>query len=437
MSRVPPHNVEAERALLGAMLINRNAIDAAIGVLAPEAFYKPSHAAIYAAIVAITNQGHPADAVTVADHLQRAGLDEIGGAATLTDIIAQAGTTTNAATYVDLLIDHWQLRRLISVGNEVVELGYAPADDVAHTVDQAEQLIYGMTDSHRPTDAEPIADSLPRWLHNMEQLAAGNGPAAGIPTGFHELDELLGGLRGGQLVIVAGRPGMGKTSLGLDFTSNIASTHHPVLVISLEMSTDELESRLIAAQAGVSLQALRVGKLSPAAQDKVTHMAGQIASWPIDIYDNARASLTAIRSQARRSVRRYGHLSAIVVDYIQLGEAVGRHQNREGEVAEIARGLKKLAREMDVPVIALAQLSRSVEGRADKRPMLSDLRESGEIENAADTILFLYRDDYYNPTSQDRGTAEIIVAKQRNGPTGMARVAWLGKFTRFANMARV
>ncbi len=435
--RVPPHNLDAERSLLGAMLISTVAVGVAAAALSADDFYKPAHGHIYEAVVALYATGEPVDAITVADQLERTGLlAAIGGANTLNDVIGATGSTSNVERYADIIADLAKQRSLIGIASEIAELGYEPSTDVANVIDQAEQMVYRLTDSSTTTNARPAGEVAHEWVTGLQEAWEAGGHTRGVPTGFVELDTLLLGLQPGQLVVAAGRPGMGKTAFGSDVARNVASLGHPVLLVSLEMGNDEVMNRMVAADGRVPLQRIRDTKLIPDHWTRISEAVGRITQMPLEIFDDSHANLVTIRSQARRVASRYGRLGLIVVDYVQLVDPIGKHHNREGEVAEVARGLKKLARELGVPVLALAQLNRGLEQRADKRPMLSDLRESGEIENAADVVAFLYRDDYYRPDSPDRGMAEVIVAKQRSGPTGTARLAWVSYFTTFKNMAR-
>lgn len=437
-TREQPNDQAAEQAVLGAMLLHPDAIATATNTLTPASFYRPNHAAIYQAITSLYAKGEPADPITVANHLrQTQQLDAIGGPATLTDLIGAAPSLTSTDHYARIVEDHYLARQLIGIGSEIVELGRQPEGDIATTIDRAEQLMFGLSDNEqRTSQALNLGDTLTDWLDRAYN-AYTDGRPPGVATPFPDLDAIILGLQPGQLIVAAGRPGMGKTSFGLDLATHAAREGHPTMIVSLEMSLEELQNRVIAATASVALEHLRTLNIVERDWPRINMAFAELRDIPLEIVDDARANLINIRSQARRVASRYGRLGLIVVDYVQLVEALGRHSNREGEVAEIARGLKKLARELHVPVVALAQLNRSLEGRADKRPMLSDLRESGEIENAADVVMFLYRDEYYRPDSPDRGVAEVIVAKQRNGPTRSCRLAWLEQYTRFASMARV
>ncbi len=434
-ARVPPHNVVAEESLLGAMLLSQDAIASSLEVgLHADDFYKPAHGHVYDAITTLYGRGEPADPVTVAELLSRAGhLDAVGGPAIL--ITLQAGTPAigNAARYARIVEEHALLRRLIRAGGDVVELGYSLPDDVGGAVDLAEATVFGVA-QHRVTESgSTLRDILSRQLDHLERLEEQGGDhITGIPTGFIDLDRQLSGLQPSNLIIVGGRPGTGKTALGLGMAAH-AATHAgaKVLIFSLEMTEGELGGRLLAAEARVNSADIRDGRLSPAEWVRINAAVGKLSEVPIFIDDNPHLTIMELRAKARRHQSREG-LDLVVIDYLQLMTGAG--ENRQLEVAEVSRGLKLLARELRVPVVALSQLSRNTEQRADKRPMLADLRDSGGIEQDADTVIFVYRDELYYPDSPDRGMAEINVAKQRSGPVGMSRLAFL-PFPRFANMA--
>ncbi|CAN5700165.1 replicative DNA helicase [soil metagenome] len=436
--RVPPHNLSAEESLLGAMLLSRDAIANAAEIVTADDFYKPAHGHLFEAISTLTAAGEPVDPVTVADELSRAGLlDAVGGAATLVRIQAGTPATSNAAHYARIVEEHALLRRLIGVAGEIAEIGYDLPDDVAKAVDLAESKVYEVA-QHRTADTmSPLKDMLSDTLDRLEALVDRGEAITGVPTGFTDLDGILSGLQPSSLVVVGARPAMGKTALGLGMAANAAmEAHRPVLVFSLEMSRLELSQRLLCSEARVDSTKLRNGRLEPADWTKIVNGIGRLGEAPIWIDDNPNVTVMEIRAKARRLRSRVGDLGMVVVDYVQLMTGRDRAENRQVEVSEISRGLKILAREIEAPVVALAQLNRGLEQRADKRPMLSDLRESGALEQDADVVMFIYRDQVYNPESPDVGTAELIVAKHRNGPTGVVRLAFLEHYTRFANMAK-
>lgn len=437
-ARVPPHNLQAEESLLGAMLLSRDAIVSAVEVqLGADDFYKPAHGHVYDAITSLYAQGEPADPVTVADELSRADLLEaVGGAAVL--ISLQAGTPAigNAGRYARIVTEHALLRRLIAVAGDIAEIGYSLPDDVPGAVDQAEALVFDVAERRVTDSISPLRDLLGPHLDHLEALFEHDEAITGVPTGFIDLDQQLAGLQPSNLIIVGGRPGTGKTSFALGMAAHAAmAAHTPVLIFSLEMSHQELTHRLLSSEARVDATRMRNGRLLESDWPKITNAVGRLAEADIYIDDNPRLTVMEIRAKARRLKSRHG-LGMIVVDYLQLMSGRSDAENRQVEVSEISRGLKILARELQVPVVALSQLSRNLESRADKRPVLADLRESGSLEQDADVVIFIYRDEVYNRDSPDRGTAEIIVAKHRNGPTGVTNLAFLDHYTRFANMAR-
>ena len=436
--RVPPHNLQAEESLLGAMLLSKDAISVASEKLVAENFYKPAHGHIYEAITSLNAAGEPADPVTVAEELRRAGLlDAVGGPATLVTLQAATPAISNAARYATIIEEHALLRRLIGVAGEIAELSYSLPDDIGKTVDHAESLMFEVGQRRVTDSMAPIDDLLNANLDRLEMLHERGDAITGIPTGFNDLDELLSGLQPNALYVVGARPSMGKTALALGIASSAAiESSRPVLVFSLEMGQLELTQRMLCSEARVDSKKLRNGSLNETDWSKIAHATGRLASAPIWIDDNPNLTIMEIRSKARRLKSRLGDIGLVVVDYLQLMSGRSSAENRQVEVSEISRGLKILARELECPVIALSQLSRQLEMRADKRPMLADLRESGSIEQDADVVMFIYRDDVYNPDSPDRGTAEILVSKHRNGPTGMVRLAFLDHYTKFANMAK-
>ena len=437
--RVAPHNLEAEESLLGAMLLSRDAIAAAVEGCAADDFYRPIHGHIFDAITSLYAQGEGIDPVTVADELGRAGLlDAVGGLAALLSLQANTPATSNAARYAKIVEEHALLRRLIGVAGEIAELGYDVPDDVEAAVDQAESLVFEVAQRRVTDSMAPLHDLLSAALDRLSELYDRGEAITGVPTGYHDLDEQLAGLQKSNLLIVGARPAMGKTSFALGAAAHAAmEADQPVLFFSLEMSHAEITSRLLCAEARVDATRMRNGKLTDADWGKISHAIGKLGEAPLYIDDNPNLTIMDIRAKARRLKSRLdGRLGLIVIDYLQLMTGRRNAENRQVEVSEISRGLKILARELEVPVMALSQLSRNLEMRQDKRPVLADLRESGSLEQDADVVMFLYRDEVYNAESADRGVAEVIVSKHRNGPTGFVRLAFLDHYTRFANMAR-
>jgi replicative DNA helicase len=438
-ARVPPHNLQAEESLLGAMLLSKDAIAAATEACSADDFYKPAYGHIFEAIQSLYGHGEPADPVTVADELRRADLlDAIGGPAVLTDLQGSTPAIGNAGHYAHIVEEHALLRRLIGVAGEIAELGYSVPDDVEAAVDSAEAMVFEVAQRRVTDSMSDLRGLLSASLDRLGLLYERGDSITGTATGYHDLDERMSGLQPSALYIVGARPGAGKTSFALGMAAHAAVTSNlPVLFFSLEMSHDEVTQRLLSSEAKVEATRLRNGRLQDADWNKISHAIGRLSEAPLYIDDNPNMTVMEMRAKARRLKSRLGGLSLIVVDYLQLMTGRRSAENRQVEVSEISRGLKILARELEVPVVACSQLSRQLEMRADKRPMLSDLRESGSLEQDADVVMFIYRDELYNAESPDRGVAEVIVAKHRSGPTGTERLAFVDRYTHFANMARV
>jgi len=438
--RTPPFDLNAEESVLGAMLLSRDAIAAALEQCRAGDFYRPANGHIFEAITALYARGEPADPVTVADELRRNNLLEaVGDPSVLLSLQVNTPSTANAGYYAHIVEEHALLRRLISVAGEIAELGYGVPDDVSDAIDQAEAMVFDIAQRRVVDTTKHLRDLLGETLDRIERLVDRNEAITGVPTGYADLDERLAGLQRSNLVVVGARPAMGKTSLALGMVAHAAvHAREPVLLFSLEMSHLELTQRILCSEARVDATRLRNGGLLESDWPKISDAIGRLGDAPIYIDDNPMVTVMDIRAKARRQKAREG-LGLVVVDYLQLmsGHNRSRNDNRQVEVSEISRGLKVLARELDVPVVALSQLSRNLESRQDKRPVLADLRESGSIEQDADVVLFIYRDEVYNPESPDRGTAELIIAKHRNGPTGVVNLAFLDHYTRFADMARV
>jgi replicative DNA helicase len=420
------------------MLLSRDAIAAAIEIVAIDDFYKPAHARIFEGIQSLYGQGEPVDPITVAEELRRADmLDGVGGRSAILRIQAGTPAVSNAAYYARIVEEHALLRGLISAAAEIADLGYDVPDDVTATLDRAESLVFGVADRRLASSLVGLKQSLQQSLDQLEALYGRDGNITGVPTGYHDLDDLLLGLQKSNLVIVAARPGQGKTSLALGAAAHVAlETHKPVVFFSMEMGHLELTQRLLASEARIDSRKLRTGNIPEGDWTRISHAVGRLAEAPFFIDDNPHCTVMEMRAKCRRVKAGNGDLGLVVVDYIQLMTTARQRENRQVEVSELSRGLKILARELDAPVMALSQLNRQLEYRQDKRPMLADLRESGSLEQDSDVVAFIYRDEAYNPDSADKGTAEIIVAKHRNGPTGSIRLAFLEHYTKFANMAR-
>ncbi len=438
VGRIPPHSLEAEESLLGAMLLSKDAIAAAVETVRPEDFYKPAHGHLFEAIQSLYGQGEPVDPVTVAEELRRADLlDALGGKNAILRIQAGTPAAANAAHYARIVEERALLRRLIGVAGEIAEMGYDVPDDITSTLDRAETLVFEVANRRLSGSLIGIYPALQQSLEQLEALFERDGSVTGVPSGYTDLDEVLLGFQPSNLIVVAARPGQGKTSFALGAAAHVAlHTRRPVVFFSMEMGYLELTQRLLAAEAGVNSRLLRTGRIPEGDWTKISHAVGRLAEAPVYIDDNPHLTVMEMRAKTRRLKAVHGDLGLVVVDYLQLMSTPKRAENRQVEVSELSRGLKILARDLDTPVMALSQLNRSLEYRTDKRPMLADLRESGSIEQDADVVAFIYRDDSYNPESTEKGTAEIIVAKHRNGPTAKVRLAFLEHLTKFANMAR-
>lgn len=435
--RVPPHNLDAEQSVLGALLLSTDAqlavSEAGVSV---DDFYKPAHQHVFEAMARLMGVAAPVDVVTVADELRRAGLlDDVGGPGYLLELQAITPAISHAGRYARIVRETALLRRLIRAAGEIAELGYGEGSDVAGVLDAAETMLYALSSEQTNGSALDLDVAIGSVLDDA-QARAGSKDLPGLRTGFTDFDELLLGLQDATLNVVASRPAMGKSALALGIALHVAAVERrPVLFVSLEMSAKELATRVLTAATGLSARPLRTGQLGQRDWEVLGQGVVQLANVPLVIFDNSAATMTEVRAQARRLIKRFGDVGLVVVDYLQLMRSPSR-ETRQLEVAEVARGLKVLARDLNRPVLAMAQVNRDLESRGDKRPLLGDLRESGEIEAAADTVTMLYRDEVYNTDSTDRGLAELIVQKNRSGPTGMVKLAFLGASTRFANLRR-
>lgn len=435
--KVPPHNLEAEESVLGACLISREAIANVLEVVSAEDFYKPANAEIFGAMLDLYGRGEPVDAITLADELRRRDtLDSLGGKAYLHTLVSSVPTAGSATHYARIVGEHAVLRRLIQASQEISELAFSLPDDIEDAVDRAENLVYQVSQRRITEDFSPLRDLLTENMEMVEKLYERGSTITGLSTGFHELDNITAGFQPANLIIVAARPSQGKSSLSLSIAQHVAVNENtPVVIFSLEMSKMELVQRLMCAEARVDSNRLRRGALQDSDWPKLSHALGRLAEAPIFIDDTASVTIMEIRAKCRRLASKYG-LGLVIVDYLQLMSSMRRSENRVQEVSEVSRSLKILARELNVPVLAVSQLSRNVEYRADKRPMLADLRESGSLEQDSDVVLFIYRDEVYNTDSPQRGIAEIHVAKHRNGPIGKIDLAFLEHYTKFANLAK-
>lgn len=439
----PPHNKDAEVAVLGGMLLDSDALARVTEILQkPEYFYVPAHALIYEQILALFNASMPVDILSVADSLKSVdGLEKVGGTSYLLSLVNSIPTTANIVYYARIIERNAILRKLIRAGTEIVNLGYQTEEtDIGVLLNQAEQKIYAIGEYRLGEGLEHIQPTLWKLFENLEEIY--NHPellqASRLSTGITDLNNLLGGgFNPSDLIILAARPAMGKTSLAINFATHMAiDFKKPVAVFSLEMSKEQLITRMLCTEAGMNSRALRSGTLHADEWHTLSNAIARLSEAPIFIDDSSMVTPAEIRSKARRLKSKHHDLGLIVIDYLQLMDSgvSSRDDNRVQELSKISRAMKQLARELSVPVIGLSQLSRAVESRTNKRPMLSDLRESGAIEQDADVVIFIYRDEYYNPDSNDKNVAEILVAKHRNGPTGTVKVYFDKELTKFGNL---
>jgi replicative DNA helicase len=434
---VPPQNLEAEESVLGAMMLSPGAIGAVSEILDAADFYRESHSKIYRAALALYAKGEPVDAITLVDELEERGeLEDVGGRVRIHELAALVPATANAAHYARIVREMNTLRGLIRAGGEIARLGWERPGETTDLVDRAEHVVFELAQSRVSTEFSHIEALLKESFERITALYEAGAEITGIPSGFRDLDRLTSGFQPGNLVIVAARPSMGKSALALGMGTNLAVRYElPVALFTLEMSKAEVTQRLMCSEAKVESQRLRSGKLAPDDWPRLTAACDKLAKAPIYVDDTGSITMMEIRSKARRLKSREPSLGLIIVDYMQLMTSGVSAENRVQEVSQISRSLKILARDLDVPIVALSQLSRAVEQRHDKRPILSDLRESGSIEQDADLVVFIYRDEYYNEESDQQGLAEVILAKHRNGPTDAVKLSFLKRYAKFADLA--
>lgn len=437
--RQPPHDFEAEQGVLGAMLLSSSTVVEIVEVLSPEDFYRPAHQLIYEAILDLFSDAKEIDPLIVSARLDRNNdLERVGGAAYLHDLIASVPTAANARYYAEIVAEKALLRRLVNAGTRVVQLGYEGSEgaEVDTVIDEAQQEVFKIARKNASEDYAILADALGPTMQELDEISQQGGLAQGVPTGFADLDDLTNGLHGGQMIIVAARPGVGKSTLALDFVRSCSIQHGKASVIfSLEMSKSEIITRLLSAEAEVLLSEMRSGKLNDQGWQKLVSRVVEIENAPIFIDDSSNLTMMEIRSKARKLKQKHD-LQMIVVDYLQLMSSGRQVESRQQEVSEFSRQLKLLAKELDVPLIAISQLNRGPESRTDKRPQLADLRESGSLEQDADMVMLLYRPDSQDKDSERLGEADIILAKHRGGPIDTIRVAHQLHFSRFKDMPR-
>jgi replicative DNA helicase len=437
---VPPQDLDAEEAVLGAMMLSQSAIAAVSEVLSPDGreFYRESHAKIYRAGLALYGKSEPVDAITLVDELDERGeLDPVGGKVRIHSLAALVPATANAGHYAQIVKETSTLRGLIRVGDEIARLGWERPGETRELLTTAEDALLQLTDDRLASELVPIADELKVVFDKISRLYEVGAEVTGLPSGFRDLDRITAGFQPGNLIVLAARPSMGKSALAVCIAANVAVREkRPCAFFTLEMSRQEIVQRLMCAEAKVNVQHVRTGKLSSDDWPRLAAACAALEESPLLVDDTAGLTLLELRSKAQKLKRATPDLGMIVVDYLQLMAADGKPESRLQEVSAISRGLKAIARDLDVPVLALSQLSRAVEQRHDKRPILSDLRESGSIEQDSDLVMFLYRDDYYDPESEEQGIAELRIAKHRNGPTDDVRLAFLRNFAKFAPLAK-
>ena len=439
LGKIPPHDLDAEQAILGSMLTDRDAVISSVEVLKEEDFYREDNRAIYAAILNLYNRAEPIDIITVKSELESMGkFQQIGGLEYLAELPEKVPTTANATKYIKIVEEKSTLRRLIKTANEIIELGYDQPEEVEDIMEGAEKKIFNIMQEKNQKGYSPIKDVLVESFTKLEELYNRKQHITGVPSGFTDLDYRTAGFHGSELILIAARPAMGKTAFALNIATNAAvKSKVPVAVFSLEMSKEQLVNRILCSESMVDSNKVRTGKLEEDDWTKLAGSIGPLSEANIYIDDTPGISITEIRAKCRK-LKLEKDIGLVVIDYLQLiqGSNNKRNGSREQEISEISRSLKILAKELDVPVIALSQLSRAAEQRPDHRPMLSDLRESGAIEQDADIVMFLYRDDYYNQDSEKKDIAEVIIAKHRGGSTGTVELLWLGSYTKFVNLMK-
>lgn len=436
INRLPPQNIEAEQSVLGAIILDNEALPKAIEALSPDDFYRETHRRLYKSIIALFERSEPIDIVTLTDYLRKSDeIEAVGGISYLSYLANSIPTSANIRYHAKIVSEKSMLRALIRTATQITSEVYENSRDVDEVIDYAQKMIFDITDKRTKISFSPLRDVIKDTFKMIEHLYDKKEAITGVPSGFKDIDELTSGFQSGDLIIVGGRPGMGKTAFALNVAGYVAADmRETVAVFSLEMSKEQLALRMICAESGVNSSSVRKGFIGKQDWIKLTNAAGRLADAPIFIDDSSMLTALEIRAKARRLKMEYGMLSLIVVDYLQLMRSMGKFERREQEISDISRSLKALAKELKVPVIALSQLNRAVEQRGEKRPTLADLRESGALEQDADVIIFLYRDEFYNKNNpSNKGKAELIVAKQRNGPTGIVNLTYLADSTKFVD----
>ncbi|MDH3248761.1 MAG: replicative DNA helicase [Acidimicrobiia bacterium] len=433
--RVPPHSVESEESVLGAMLMSTDAVNEVMDKLDADDFYVPAHRSIFGAIKLLFNTNQAIDAITVSEELRRQGeLEKVGGVAYVTRLLDIVPSASNVDYYANIVEETSQRRHLIRAGSTITDLAMKLDDEIAEVLDRSEQTVLNVAGRKVGDGMQQIGPLFFSTLEELEALEGRGDEVTGLSTGFRDLDKKLTGLHPANLVIIAARPAMGKSALALNIATNVAMGGDPVAVFTLEMSREEVASRMLCATARIDSMKVRTGQIGDNAWPRLTDAAGRLYDAPVFVDDSPMVTVTDIRAKCRRLKRKHG-LSLVVVDYLQLMQGSNR-ENRQQEIAEISRNLKNLARELEVPVMALSQLNRNLESREDKRPRLGDLRESGSLEQDADIVMFIYRDEYYNEQTDKRGIAEVVIAKHRAGSTGPIDMTFMPEFTLFSDLGR-
>jgi replicative DNA helicase len=434
---VPPHNIEAEQAVLGCMLLDSDVIPTVTELIRSSDFYREDHREICEAIIDIVEKAGPVDIITVSGQLQQRGtLEQVGGMDYLASITSTVPTTANARHYAKIVEEKSLLRKLIKAAQNIAGMSYEASEEAEFVLDRAEKSIFDIIERRSTQGFTHIKDVLLETFIRLEELYNSKSPVTGVPTGFADLDMKTAGLQNSDLILIAARPGMGKTAMALNIAQYAAVQKHvPVALFNLEMSKDQLVNRMLCSEVMVDSHKMRTGRLDDEDWNKIAKALGPLSEAPIYIDDTPGLTVMDIRAKCRR-LKLEKKLGLVVIDYLQLMRGRGKVENRQQEVSEISRSLKILAKELNVPVVTMSQLSRGPETRTDHRPMLSDLRESGAIEQDADIVMFIYRDDYYNPDSDKKNIAEIIIAKHRNGSTGTVYLKYFDKYTKFANLER-
>ena len=438
LGKVPPHDLEAEQAIIGSMLTDKDAVISAIEVLKEDDFYREDNKLIYSAILNLYNRAEPIDIITVKAELEAMGkFEQVGGLEYLAELPEKVPTTANSSKYIKIVQEKSTLRNLIKTANEIIELGYDPTEDVEDIMEGAEKKIFNIMQNKNQKGYSAMKDILVDSFTQLEELYNRKQHITGVPTGFADLDYKTAGFHSSDLILIAARPAMGKSAFALNIATNAAvRAKVPVAIFSLEMSKEQMVNRILCSEAMVDSNKVRTGKLEEDDWTKLAEAIGPLSEAEIYIDDTPGISVMEIRAKCRK-LKLEKNIGMVVIDYLQLVQGSNkRNGSREQEISEISRSLKILAKEIGVPVVALSQLSRAVEQRPDHRPMLSDLRESGAIEQDADIVMFLYRDDYYNEDSDKKGIAEVIIAKHRGGSTGSVELLWLGSYTKFVNLEK-